>query len=825
MRITRILIFMAIIVVGTVLPSVPISAAQESNAPYLYYESPLHHGVIVERADGTDSHLLGGVVMPDDHRIGIGPKFSMDGQWVAWTSRGSGAGDTKLYVVTVDSTTQVQTVENLNRVTHLMWSPVYDYLAIIRRTRAGNSGGAEEEFEIMLLDTQFGDIITRQVQTARAIEEIAWSRDGETFSVYYSVRVSQDYAVPLKYKRLDVELDDDFSRTDVTPTACEQPFFNFPGTLHDATVDMQNHQLHLDDDASRIDLPPGYFQSLQWSPDGEQMVVWMRDECEAMASEASYHAWYYRMGDNTFQEIASNVARDDFSGEALWSSDGQQAAIAGRDGTVHLVETAGSPINITLIPMPAGFDPTYAAFQWTPDQTLYLQSRYGADNLYALPTGALEFAEVPDLPNNPEEVYFSADARYMTFADDCPDAGDLVYGAACVVDRQANTTVVIYPHGGSGTLGYDYKEVYWHPTVPDWMLIVNGGGAGGGEQFIQVANAEGTVRRELTSCVYTDCYGWVSDNIAVETIPPFEQALSVPTMTLTGMKDYVMKAEWNSSGTLIAVSSLDGSTYLFDAASGQLLHTVAGQIFDWSPDGAIIATIDRQVASNDAFMTLAEEGAVTIYDAATGELLSTIDGSYYTLDYDPSGQYLAASNQSGEVSIFEVATGALAHNTEFPAGAVALAFSPDGQRLAIGGLGNEVWVWDYTTDAAPQVYTFDNSTIYLYGIFAFDWKPDGTQLIGSGGPGMFFFGNNSVVFDLASGETQFLIDGTFATFTSDGGYIAYIDDYNGALQIIGADDRQTALRLYLSGWWLDFDPSMSQIMVTESYVVTIWQLP
>ncbi|MBZ0320218.1 MAG: hypothetical protein K8L91_27650, partial [Anaerolineae bacterium] len=732
---------------------------------------------------------------------------------------------TKLYVVTVDGTTQVQTVENLNRVTHLMWSPVYDYLAIIRRTRAGNSGGAEEEYEILLLDTQFGDIITRQIQTAYAIEEIAWSHDGETFSVYYSVRVSQDYAVPLKYKRLDVELDDDFSRTDVSPTACEQPVFDFPGTLHDATVDMQNHQLHFDDDASLIDLPPGFFQSLQWSPDGEQMVVWMRDECEAMASDASYHAWYYRIGEAAFQEIASNVARDDYSGQALWSLDSQWAALAGWDGNAYVVGTASSPLNITLIHMPLDFGASYAAFQWTPDQTLYLQPSYGADSLYALPVGATEFAEVPDLSEYPDRVYFSTDARYVTFAGTCSDAGELVYGAACVVDRQTNTTVIIYPHGGSGTLGYQSKEIYWHPAVPDWMLIVNGGGAGGGEQFIQVANAQGTVRRELTSCVYTQCYGWVSDNISVDTIPPFETALSIPTMTLTGMKDYVMKAEWNSPGTLIAVSSLDGSTYLFDAASGQLLRTVMGQIFDWSPDGTTIATIDRQVASNDAFMTLAEEGAITFYDAVTGEVISVIEGSYYTLDFDPYGEYLAVSSQSGEVSIYEVATGALAYNTEFPAGAVALAFSPDGQRLAIGGLGNEVWVWDYASDGAPQVYTFENTTIYLYGIFAFDWKPDGTQLIGSGGPGMFFFGNNSVVFDLASGETRFLIDGAFATFTSDGQYTAQIDDYNGFLQIIGADDRQTALRLYLSGWWLDFDPAMSQIMVTESYVVTIWQLP
>lgn len=82
-----------------------------------------------------------------------------------------------------------------------------------------------------------------------------------------------------------------------------------------------------------------------------------------------------------------------------------------------------------------------------------------------------------------------------------------------------------------------------------------------------------------------------------------------------------------------------------------------------------------------------------------------------------------------------------------------------------------------------------------------------------------------MIFDLASGDTTIVPNASYATYTSDGGYIAYVDEYNGSLQIMGVEDRQTALRLYVSGWWVDFDPAMSQILVAESFVVTIWQLP
>lgn len=825
MRLARILLLVCVGLATIGWPSAQPSLAQEPSAPYLYYESSMQHAVIVERADGTDAHVLGGVTMPADHRIGIGPQFSYDNQWVAWTSRGGSGGDAKLYVVRVDGTAQVQQVEGLNRVNELVWSPINNYLAIIRTTRAGNSNGAEQEYEIMLVDTQFGDTITRQVQSADFISETAWSADGETFSVYYAVDPDGDYSTPEAYKRLDMTLSDNFKRTDITPTECAQSTYVFPNT----TVAVSEHQLWLAD-GTAIDLPAGYFQELQWSPDGQQVVVWMRDECTASQTEADYHVWYTRVGDAGFQEVIPNAVprafldaprwRSELS--TPWSPDSQMVALAGRDGLAYVLNT--STMSLTSIPMPSDLDPSRALFQWIDNEALYVQANFSANGVYELKVGATEFTKVANTPEYPDVTNFSADGRYMAFSGTCPIVGELTYGVTCVVDRQEGTTAVIYPHSGTGTTGYNHEDIFWHPSS-DWLFVVNGGGAGGGEQFIQVVNATGTVRRELTNCVYTECYGWLSAEINVATMPSIQTLPTIPVMTLTGMQDYVVKAEWNSQGTEIAVSSMDGNTYVFDAADGHSLYTVVGGIFDWSPDGTKLATVDRQLIENgEDYIITPNEGPIIIHDAVTGQTLSTIEGQYYNLDYSPDGQYLAAGSQLGDVAVIDVATGQMLYTTEFSNAVAVVAFSPDGQQLAIGGVGNEVWVWDYAGNTPAQVLPF-TTELYFYGVFALEWRSDGTQLMGSGGPGMFLFGDTSVVFDFVTGDTIIVAETSYATFSLDGQYRAEIEDYNGELHVVELASHQSVFDLYRSGWWVDFKPDMTQVLAAEPYDVTVWQLP
>lgn len=66
------------------------SASQPQDAPYIYYYSDRLNAFVIERADGTDKHLLGDSIMPPVQKPAFGyyiegPGWSPSGRWFAWT--------------------------------------------------------------------------------------------------------------------------------------------------------------------------------------------------------------------------------------------------------------------------------------------------------------------------------------------------------------------------------------------------------------------------------------------------------------------------------------------------------------------------------------------------------------------------------------------------------------------------------------------------------------------------------------------------------------------------------------------------------------------
>jgi WD40 repeat protein len=95
---------------------------------------------------------------------------------------------------------------------------------------------------------------------------------------------------------------------------------------------------------------------------------------------------------------------------------------------------------------------------------------------------------------------------------------------------------------------------------------------------------------------------------------------------------------------------------------------------------------------------------VELWDVATGLELRSFPGlSWVTtcLAFDPGGHVLAAGTR-GEVLVWNVATGERAHRFEADGQVSALAFSPDGRRLAIG--------WGDGTDGSGGLKIWDLST-------------------------------------------------------------------------------------------------------------------
>lgn len=61
-----------------------LPATAQDDPPYIYYYSGTLNGIVVERADGTDSRILGQGLMPEAANFVDGPGWSPDGRWFAW---------------------------------------------------------------------------------------------------------------------------------------------------------------------------------------------------------------------------------------------------------------------------------------------------------------------------------------------------------------------------------------------------------------------------------------------------------------------------------------------------------------------------------------------------------------------------------------------------------------------------------------------------------------------------------------------------------------------------------------------------------------------
>lgn len=211
----------------------------------------------------------------------------------------------------------------------------------------------------------------------------------------------------------------------------------------------------------------------------------------------------------------------------------------------------------------------------------------------------------------------------------------------------------------------------------------------------------------------------------------WDTTTGAPELLLTGPAAYITALAWSPDSTRIAASSNDKTVYIWSTINRKVLfiYYAPGPVaaLAWSPDGNQIASVSQgtvqvwnalsgastliyrgqqspitSVAWSPDGQTIASgaaDGSAQTWDAATGKTIATYtspqSNAITTLAWSPDSQYLvtaSASANGGAIQVWQAATGSVVLTYQGQESGSAVAWSPDGTRIASSD-GRTVQVW------------------------------------------------------------------------------------------------------------------------------------
>jgi WD40 repeat protein/transcriptional regulator with XRE-family HTH domain len=320
----------------------------------------------------------------------------------------------------------------------------------------------------------------------------------------------------------------------------------------------------------------------------------------------------------------------------------------------------------------------------------------------------------------------------------------------------------------------------------------------------------------------------VDGTVLPESLEALHRAIvsSPVRMTLRGHEREVYSAAFRPDGKQLATIGADGTSIIWDANTGQERLRLPGttkpgdlyteQRIAYSPDGKLLAACD----SNQ----------LKIYDALSGELvraLSGHEGDVISIAFSPDGEYLATGGVDSTVRIWDASNGEVLHVLKGHAVEVGgLAFSPDRRLLLSSSEDAMLIIWDVETGELLR-------ELPDFTVFKVSFSPDGKRVAAATFNGLqVWLYTPGEPLTLENSQAILTIpDGGAAVFSPDGKWLAALSlstASGNAVKLWDANTGQELLTMAGHTDWLAglaFSPDGKRLASTSlDGTVRVWSL-
>jgi WD40 repeat protein len=180
-----------------------------------------------------------------------------------------------------------------------------------------------------------------------------------------------------------------------------------------------------------------------------------------------------------------------------------------------------------------------------------------------------------------------------------------------------------------------------------------------------------------------------------------------------------MAVRWSPDGRWIAAIDEGGTTVVWRASDGAEVRRLAGRP---PPSGG---GVDVAFSPDGRWLFASRAGPRVLLALDGGQDLAlegTDDTLNWAVAFSPDGARVASNDERGDVQVWSTRTGKVEHRFGAPAMSPSMRFSRDGKLLVAGGVDHVVRVWDLGRGALLSTYDAVDE------VYSLEWSPDGERL-------------------------------------------------------------------------------------------------